>query len=144
MSKGIKLLRWLRYLNPGSWGSPGPTGHWTSPHKRPRYTDEEVDRMVACGLLVVEGGSGLSRDDPVILRKVPGVLAGREISVILSQKLVGQPSAEWQNHEIAFLPVEQTDPPRFRYGVLVTMSDGSRKEAWYEVYHLPMRTGQGQ
>ncbi len=145
MSIGTKLLRWLEYLNVGTWGSPHPSkGHWKSTHKRTRYTDREVEKMIGSGLLTVEGGYGLSRDDPVVLRKVPGVLAGREISIILAQKLIGQPSSEWQNNKVEFEPELEADPPRFLYGILVTLNDGSCKEAWFEVYHLSIRTGQGK
>ena len=80
----------------------------------------------------------------MILRRVPGMLAGREIAVILAQKVVDQPAGEWQSHKIEYTPNLECKPPCFHYGVLVTLKDGSKREAWFQIHHLPIMTGQGQ
>jgi hypothetical protein len=138
-----KIRRWLRDILTRSSRTPGPMepGRWSTQKNRPSYTAEELEGMIKAGSLTVEGGEGHSREDAIILRKVPGMLAGREIAVILAERILDQPSAEWQSKKIEYVPNMECSPPCFHYGILVTLNDGSPREVWFQIYHLPIITG---
>jgi hypothetical protein len=93
--------------------------------------------MIKRGDLIVTGESGLCRDEPVIIRGVPGMLAGREIAVILSQKMVDHPTSEWRSKKVEYFPNQEDDPLHFIYKVLAGLPDGSVKEVWFDIYHRP-------
>jgi len=65
------------------------------------------------------------------------MLAGREIAVILSQKMVDHPTSEWRSKKVEYFPNQEDDPLHFIYKVLAGLPDGSVKEVWFDIYHRP-------
>jgi hypothetical protein len=128
---------WIKRLYLGVYWSEAPGSDWPKGQASPPYTDQRVEEMVKRGELVVTGGSGVSREHPVILRGVPGMLAGREIAIILSQNIVGHRNTDWPSKKVEFFPNLEDDPPHFIYKVLAGLPDGSVREVWFDIYHRP-------
>ncbi len=127
---------WIKRLYLGVYWSEAPGSDWPKGPPCPAYTDQRMQEMIKAGDLVVTGGSGVSRDQAVILRGVPGMLAGREIAIILSQNMVGHPASEWRSSAVEHFP-ELEDDPHHIYKVLAELPDGSVREVWFDIYHRP-------
>jgi hypothetical protein len=137
MGSWDSITLWIKRLYLGVYWSKAPGSDWPKGQACPAYTDQQVEEMVKRGDLIVTGGSGLSREYPVILKGVPGMLAGREIAIILSQNIIAHPTREWRSKKVEFFPNLEDDPPHFIYKVLAELPDGSVREAWFDIYHRP-------
>jgi hypothetical protein len=136
MSSWDSITLWIKRLYRGVYWSEAPGSDWPKGQTCPAYTDQQVEQMVKRGDLIVTGGNGSSRDQPVILRGVPGMLAGREIAIILSQRIVGRPTSKWLSKKVEHFPYLEDDPHHI-YKVLAGLPDGSVKEVWFDIYHRP-------
>jgi len=137
MGSWESITYWIKRLYLGGYWSEAPGSDWPKGQNCPPYTDERVEEMVNRGELVVTGGSGLSREHPVILSGVSGMLAGREIAIILCQNIVGYPSSAWWSKEVEYFPNLQTNPPHVIYRVIAGLPDGSLREVWFDIYNRP-------